>query len=431
MTSRCGPTWRPRKPRSVWNTTATGRISRWHGVSGRPVHPASHRCEAAVAAATHAGRHRGRCARTATRTTYRVIGPAAVDVAGAAGALGQRVDPVNLAVELDRTVPASGNLTVGGQQFWFGPHLAGETVTLRADTTVVHLMRSGQRLKTVPSRLTPTHLRQLLAGGGRPARPSPLPAGGGAAVEVDRLVNAHGVISLAHHQCPIGYHYAGRRLTIRLDGSTIHLLDWDRTLLRSLPNPLPAGVRPRDARPAGPPPHIPPSRHRCNGESPPAAPSRLPGNASRSAPATPAPPSMSTPPTRPGASSSTMNCYSRSPAPPANPSPDSRPANPNHTDAADPTHESLTVMHPRSRTATASRATKTPPRKQSSNAPRTKSIANSSTPSTRTPREGLAATAFVRRPPRYGYAPSTCCTRRCWPPPSPPASATTSGTTET
>jgi hypothetical protein len=29
------------------------------------------------------------------------------------------------------------------------------------------------------------------------------------------------------------------------------------TLLRSLPNPLPAGTRPRDARPAGPPPRIP------------------------------------------------------------------------------------------------------------------------------------------------------------------------------
>lgn len=141
------------------------------------------------------------------------------------------------------------------------------TVTLWADTTVVHLMRSGQRLKTVSSRLTPTHLRQLLAGGGRPARPSPLPAGGGTAVEVDRLVNAQGVISLARHQCPIGYHYAGRRITIRLDGSTMHLLDLDRTLLRSLPNPLPAGVRPRDARPAGPPPHIP--------DAPPAAQRRV------------------------------------------------------------------------------------------------------------------------------------------------------------
>jgi Integrase core domain len=41
---------------------------------------------------------------------------------------------IDVAVEVDRTVPASGNLTVCGQQFWFGPIHAGMTVTLRADT---------------------------------------------------------------------------------------------------------------------------------------------------------------------------------------------------------------------------------------------------------------------------------------------------------
>jgi transposase-like protein len=166
---------------------------------------------------------------------------------------------LDLAIECDRIVPASGNLAVGGQQFWFGPNLGGVTITLWANTTVVHLFRDGHRLKTVPSRLTPATLRQLLADGGRPAGPSRLPAGDGqgTAVEVDRLVNATGVVSMAGHQCPVGYHYAGRRITIRLDGAAMHLLDLDRTLLRSLPNPLPPGVRPRDGRPAGPPPVIP------------------------------------------------------------------------------------------------------------------------------------------------------------------------------
>jgi hypothetical protein len=169
------------------------------------------------------------------------------------------VADVDLAVELDRTVPPSGNLAIGGQQFWFGPQLAGVSVTLWADTTVAHLMRDGHRLKTVPSRLTPAHLRQLLADGGRTAGPSPLPTGDGSAVEVDRLVNAQGLISLARTQCPIGYHLAGQRVTIRLDGSVLQILDHERTLIRSLPNPLPPGVRPRDGRPGGPPPHVPES----------------------------------------------------------------------------------------------------------------------------------------------------------------------------
>lgn len=172
------------------------------------------------------------------------------------------VDPVNLAVEITRVVPASGNLAVCGQQFWLGPARAGLTIGLWVDTTVVHLLLDGVRLKTVPSRLAPGHLRQLLADGGRPAGPPPVTAGPvkpGAPIEVDRLVNATGLVSLAGRQYPIGYHLAGRRITIRLDRGVLHILDADRSLLRSLPNPLTPTeqARVRDARPAGPPP--PPS----------------------------------------------------------------------------------------------------------------------------------------------------------------------------
>ncbi|MFF5227048.1 IS481 family transposase [Dactylosporangium sp. NPDC000521] len=168
------------------------------------------------------------------------------------------VDPVNLAVQLTRVVPASGNLGVCGQQFWLGPAYAGTTIMLWADATVVHLLKDDVRLKTVPSRLTPAHLRQLLADGGQPAGPPALPAAPvqrGAAVEVDRLVNATGLISLAGRQHPIGSHFAGRRVTVRLDQALMQITD-QGVLLRSLPNPLtPTDMaRIRDARPAGPAP---------------------------------------------------------------------------------------------------------------------------------------------------------------------------------
>lgn len=57
-------------------------------------------------------------------------------------------------------------------------------------------------------------------------------------------------------QHPVGYHLAGRRVTVRIDGALLHLID-GHTLLRTLPNPLaPADLaRIRDARPAGPEPH--------------------------------------------------------------------------------------------------------------------------------------------------------------------------------
>jgi hypothetical protein len=136
---------------------------------------------------------------------------------------------------------------------------AGREITLWADTTVIHLLVDGSRLKTVPSRLTLNHLRQLLADGGRPAGPPPISTGPvkpGGPIEVDRLVNATGLIALAGRQHPVGYHLAGQRVTARLHHGVLHLLDADRRVLRSLPNPLtPADLRRlRDARPGGPQP---------------------------------------------------------------------------------------------------------------------------------------------------------------------------------
>jgi hypothetical protein len=172
------------------------------------------------------------------------------------------VDPVNLAVEISRVIPASGNLGVCGQQFWLGPNLGGVTIRLWIDATVVHILRDQVRLKTLPSRFTPANLRQLLADGGHPAGPPPLPGPSSsptAPIEVDRLVNGCGSVGLAGRQHPVGFHLAGRRVTVRLDGSVMQLLDDERTLLRTLANPLTPHDRSRlrDARPAGPAPVVP------------------------------------------------------------------------------------------------------------------------------------------------------------------------------
>jgi hypothetical protein len=124
---------------------------------------------------------------------------------------------------------------------------------------VVHLIRDEVRLKSVPSRFTLAQLQQLLADDGQPAGPPPAgrsPVKPGAAIEVERTINACGLLALAGRQHPVGYHLAGRRVTARLDHGVLHLLDTDRAALRSLPNPLTATERARirDARPAGPAP---------------------------------------------------------------------------------------------------------------------------------------------------------------------------------
>ncbi len=161
-------------------------------------------------------------------------------------------------VAFDRVVPASGNLGVAGKQFWLGPARAGVTVTFWADHDLIHLSIAGARVKTVRSHLSSNDLAALAATGARPAGPPPLPPPEpGSAVEVDRTVSRGGLISLGNHQLLAAEILGGRRVTIRIDDTTLMFFDPDtRELLRTRPNPLTyhQARRLRGARPAGPPP---------------------------------------------------------------------------------------------------------------------------------------------------------------------------------
>ena len=165
------------------------------------------------------------------------------------------------AVEVDRIVPPSGNMTVGPQQFWLTSARAGQRVTLWIDTTTCHLSIGGWRVKTVPSRLTEVDLARLRRTDGRPAGPPPSGRFPGTlaasrCVEVDRLVTAVGGISLGNQYILVGSPLAGQRARIRLDGQLMHVLTQDGKLWRTLPCPIPPGQRHRlqGVRLAGPAP---------------------------------------------------------------------------------------------------------------------------------------------------------------------------------
>jgi transposase InsO family protein len=165
------------------------------------------------------------------------------------------------AVEVDRVVPPSGNMTVGPQQFWLGTARAGQKATLWIDTATVHLNIGGWRIKTVPSRLTEVDLARLRCADARqagppPAGPSPGALAASRCVEVDRLVNAIGGITLLNRLILVGSPLAGQRARIRLDGQLMHVTTQDGVLWRTLPCPIPPGHRHRlqGARLAGPAP---------------------------------------------------------------------------------------------------------------------------------------------------------------------------------
>jgi transposase InsO family protein len=148
-----------------------------------------------------------------------------------------------IAVEVDRVVPPSGNLWIGGQQVWLGPALAGRKVTLWADQASLHVLLDGARLKTLPSRLGITELSRLAANGARPADPCPLPAGKTAVIEVDRTVNASGLVGLAQKQVSVGFQLAGQRVTLRMEGPLMAVIGSDGSLLRTMACPIPPDRR--------------------------------------------------------------------------------------------------------------------------------------------------------------------------------------------
>ena len=169
------------------------------------------------------------------------------------------------AIEVDRVVPASGNMAIGPQQFWLGPARTGQQVRFWIDTTTVHLSINGWRIKTVPSRLSAVDLARLRQAGARPAGPPPAGRAPGAlsatsCVEVERLVAANGIITLANQAIPVGSPLAGQRARIRLDGQVMHVITQDGTRWRTLPCPVPPARRHRlqGVRLAGPEP-LPPA----------------------------------------------------------------------------------------------------------------------------------------------------------------------------
>ena len=148
-------------------------------------------------------------------------------------------------LELEVVVPACGNLAVAGRQLWLGRRHAGAQVRLWIDHQVIHLSLGGQLLKTVASRFTAAELPRLVRLGARPADHPPTTTSASHhtsdAVEVDRLVNAAGLIGLGGRQVSVGQHHAGQHVTVRLDAHLAYVTV-DGMLIKAVASPVPASA---------------------------------------------------------------------------------------------------------------------------------------------------------------------------------------------
>ena len=166
-------------------------------------------------------------------------------------------------IEVDKPVPASGNMTLCGHQFWLGPARAGLVVRFWVDCDWVHLSIGGQRIKSLRSPFTVNDLDVMVAQGAVPATgPAPLASRGGpgsraarTVFEVERTVGKNGTVSLGNQVVLAAEILAGRRVGVYIEeGAPLLFFDLaTRELLRSRPNPLPPGdaARLQQGRPVG------------------------------------------------------------------------------------------------------------------------------------------------------------------------------------
>jgi transposase InsO family protein len=173
------------------------------------------------------------------------------------------------AVAFEVRVPPSGEVTLaaGRQKLSLPQGLAGRTLTVWADLRSIHLTLDGHLVRTLGSRLLPEDLRYLAMRGARPEpatpalprlRGKPTIAPGGA-IDVDRSVHRDGHVNLNGAKYQVGMAWAGRRITLRLDGHLLHAIA-DRALLGTWPCPIPTGrlAQLPGARPAATPLPPPP-----------------------------------------------------------------------------------------------------------------------------------------------------------------------------
>src|SRR5262249_9220946 len=149
-----------------------------------------------------------------------------------------------------------GTCGPAGSRFGSAPPAPGRQVTLWTDPPTVRLGVGGWRTKPGPSRLSEADLAGLRRAEARPAGPPPAGPSPGAlaasqCVEVDRLVNGIGGVTLLNRLILVGSPLAGQRARIRLDGQLMHVLTQDGLLWRLCRAPShPARATARTAPPA-------------------------------------------------------------------------------------------------------------------------------------------------------------------------------------
>ena len=122
-------------------------------------------------------------------------------------------------IEVERTVNASGNVSLGNHIISAGLPLAGQRVTLRLDGPVAHILSGGNLARTIACPV-PEQARARLRGGRAgtvqpPRLPDPL--------VVSRRVSVRGAIMIGGHRIQVGLPHAGKTAQVTVESDTYQI----------------------------------------------------------------------------------------------------------------------------------------------------------------------------------------------------------------
>jgi hypothetical protein len=122
-------------------------------------------------------------------------------------------------IEVDRTVNASGNVSLGNHMISAGLPLAGQRITLRLDGPVAHILSGGTLARAVACPLPAearSRLRGARAGAAQPPRlPEPL--------VVTRRVSVRGAIMIGGQRIQVGLAHACKSAEVTVQAGTYQI----------------------------------------------------------------------------------------------------------------------------------------------------------------------------------------------------------------
>jgi len=122
-------------------------------------------------------------------------------------------------IEIERTVNASGNISVGNHVISAGSPLAGQRVTVRLDGPLAHILAGGTTVRTVACPVPQPARHRLRGARAGTAGPPHLSA----PLTVRRRVSIRGAIMIGGQRIQVGLPHAGKTAVITVGSDTYQI----------------------------------------------------------------------------------------------------------------------------------------------------------------------------------------------------------------